>query len=277
VAAVAGKKGPVVKVAALVLAGSRGEADLVARAEGVTHKALVDVAGQPMLARVIAALHAAGIARVAVAADDGHVIALAQSLGAEIVASAETPGASVARAFAILGGPLLVTTADHGLLRPEWVWDFLGDAPPDCDVAVLLAQRDTVETALSGSRRTYLSFADGDWSGCNMFLLANSRAAAAIDTWQMVERNRKRPWRIAARLGIPTLLTYLAGRMTLGHAVRRLGDRVGIEAHAVAARDGLAAVDIDWPEDLVDARRIASARCDGARLMPIRSARYHYS
>ena len=44
--------------------------------------------------------------------------------------------------------------------------------------------------------------ADGDFSGCNLFLLATTRAEAAIATWQAVEADRKRPWRIAARLGI---------------------------------------------------------------------------
>ncbi len=41
---------------ALVLAASRGAADPVARAEGLSHKCLVDTAGTPMLLRVLAAL-----------------------------------------------------------------------------------------------------------------------------------------------------------------------------------------------------------------------------
>ena len=47
---------------ALVLAGSRpGVVDPVAAAEEVSHTALVDVGGMPMLARVLHALRAAGI------------------------------------------------------------------------------------------------------------------------------------------------------------------------------------------------------------------------
>ena len=244
--------------AALILAGSRGVPDAVAMAEAVSHKALVEVDGVPLLGRVVAALRAAGIDRIAVSADDVAVAELARALGAEILAPKAGPSGSVGDAFARLGAPLLVTTADHALLRPEWVQDFLDDTPAGSDVAVLLARRDAVERILPASRRTWLRFADGDWSGCNLFLLASPEARAAVDTWRTVEANRKRPWRIAARLGVGTLLSYLLGRLTLTEAIARLGRRIGVRASAVAARDGLAAVDVDKVEDLADVRRLVT-------------------
>lgn len=245
--------------AALILAGSRGSPDPVAAGEGVSHKALASAGGVPLLARVIAALRKAGVTRIAVSADAPEVVALARELGVEVLQPRAGPSASVGAAFAGLGAPLLVTTADHALLRGEWVADFLADTPPASDVALLLARRDAVERAMPGSRRTWLRFADGDWSGCNLFLLRTPRAQAAIATWQMVEANRKRPWRIAARLGLATLFSYVLGRLTLAEAVVRLGQRVGIAASAVAAHDGLAAVDVDKPQDLADVRRILAA------------------
>jgi len=243
--------------AALVLAGSRpGSVDPLAAAEGVAHKALIEVGGQPMLARVIAALRGAGITRIAVSANDPEVRALAAAQGAQLVAAEGGPSASVASGFAALGAPMLVTTADHALLRPEWVTHFIADTPAGSDVAVLLARRDAVERALPGARRTWLKLADGDWSGCNLFLLSTPHAAAAIATWQAVEADRKRPWRIAARLGLGTLWRYVTGRLTLGDAVAGLGRRIGIDARAVAARDGLAAVDVDKLSDLADVRGV---------------------
>lgn len=243
--------------AALVLAGSRaGSVEPLAAAEGVAHKALIEVAGQPMLARVIAALRAAGIERIAVSANDPQVRAQGEALGAQVLPAAGGPSASVAAGFAALGAPMLVTTSDHALLKPEWIGDFIADTPPESDVSVLLARRDAVERALPEARRTWLRLADGDWSGCNLFLLATPRAAAAIATWRAVEADRKRPWRIAARLGLGTLWRYVTGRLTLRDAVAGLGRRIGIAARAVAARDGLAAVDVDKPGDLADVRRI---------------------
>jgi CTP:molybdopterin cytidylyltransferase MocA len=51
-------------------------------------------------------------------------------------------------------------------------------------------------------------------------------------------------------------MSYLLGRLTLTDAVGRLGERIGIRAAVVAARDGLAAVDVDSPADLAEVRRI---------------------
>jgi CTP:molybdopterin cytidylyltransferase MocA len=245
---------------ALVLAGSRpGATDPVAIAEGVAHKALVDVGGEPMLARVVGALRACGINTIAVSADHPQVVALAGRLGCTVVATGAGPSASVGAAFTRFQAPLLVTTADHALLRPEWVRDFVADTPAQADVSVLLAHRHAVETALPGSRRTYLKLADGGWSGCNLFLLASPRAEAAIATWAAVEADRKRPWRIAARLGAGTLWRYALGRLTMAEAIARLGQRIGIVATAVAARDGLAAVDVDKPGDLAQVRALVAA------------------
>lgn len=242
--------------AAVILAGSRPGGDPFAAAEGAGHKALIKVGGEAMLARVIAALNQAGVPRIAVAADHPDVVALARALGAEIVPPAAGPSGSVAAAFALLGAPMLVATADSALLRPEWVRDFLRDTPGDADVAILLARRDAVERDAPPSQRTWLRFADGQWSGCNLFLLASPRAEAAIATWQAVEADRKRPWRIAARLGLGTLISYALGRLTLLEAVARLGRRVGIVAAAVPARNGLAALDVDKASDLAEVRRI---------------------
>lgn len=245
--------------AVLILAGSRPGEDPFAATEGVAHKALITIGGKPMLARVVDALRAAGVEKIAVAADHPQVIALASTLGAAIVPPATGPSGSVAAGFALLGAPMLVATADSALLEAQWVRDFVSDTPADGDVAILLARRDAIERDAPPSRRTWLRFADGEWSGCNLFLLATPRAEAAIATWQAVEADRKRPWRIAARLGIGTLLSYVAGRLTLGDAVARLGRRVGISAHAVPARNGLAALDVDKASDLVLVRQLVES------------------
>jgi CTP:molybdopterin cytidylyltransferase MocA len=246
--------------AALILAGSRpGAGDPVADYAGVPHKALIELAGTTLLARVTAALRGAGFDRIAVSADHPAVIAEAQRLSLRVIAPATGPSGSVAAGLAALGAPLLVTTADHALLRPEWVTRFVADVPPGSDAAVLLARRDVVEAAAPGTRRTWLRFADGDWSGCNLFMLATDHAARAIGLWSQVEADRKRPWRIVRRLGPGLLVRYLLGRLSLAAALRHLGARADIRAVAVASPFGLAAIDVDKPADLDLARTIAAA------------------
>lgn len=236
---------------ALVLAGSRGGEDPVAAYAGVSEKALVEVAGITMLARVMAALRGAGVTRIAVVAGCPEVLALARRLGAETIAAAAGPSESAARGLAHLGVPLLVTTADHALLRPEWVTDFVGKAmTADADVSVLLARRETIEAAAPETRRTYLEFADGSWSGCNLFYLATPKAAAAIALWKTLESDRKQGWRLVWRLGPLLLFSYFMGRLSLGDAVARLGEKAGFRGRAIESPFGLAAIDVDKPDDL---------------------------
>ncbi len=245
---------------ALILAGTRPGGDPFARELGIAHKALIEMEGKTLLERVIGSLRASGMKRVIVSAAEGPVAQLARDLGAEVMAPRAGPSGSVAAAFDHLGAPLVVTTSDHALLRPEWVRELVDSTPPNADVSVMLAERGVVEAAMPETRRTYLRFADGRWSGCNLFYLQTPNARSAIDTWAMVEADRKRPWRIAARLGPLTLLAMLLGRLTMSEGLAKLGRRIDVEAALVPASNGLAAVDVDKLADLEAVRGLITTR-----------------
>jgi CTP:molybdopterin cytidylyltransferase MocA len=243
---------------AVILAGSRpGAPDPVATAEGVAHKVLALVDGRTLLERVVAALAGAGVREIAVSANNPAVEAEARRLGVTLLPTARGPSESVGLAFARYGAPLLVTTGDHPLLEASWVRELVDGTPGRADVAVMLAERARVEATAPETRRTWLTFADGQWSGCNLFLLATPAAERAIALWKQVEADRKRPWRIARRLGFGTLWSYWHGKLTLAEALARLGGTLGVIAALVAAADGRAAIDVDKPEDLALVRRIA--------------------
>lgn len=233
-----------------MLAGSRGGPDAVADYAGVSHKALIELASETLLARVVGALRGAGAGKIGVVASDPQVRNLAQALGCQVVDPAAGPSESARRGAETMGTPLLVTTADHALLKPEWVTGFLADAPAAADVCVLVAPRAAVERDAPTTQRTWLKFSDGDFSGCNLFWLANDRALGVVDLWRRVEADRKRPWKIAALLGAGVLVRYALGRLTLDQAVARIGGLAGVNAAAVRTSFGLASVDVDKPADL---------------------------
>ncbi len=242
---------------ALVLAGSRsGGEDPVAAYAGADHKALITLNGQTLLARVVAALRDAGAARIAVVSSHPGVRLEVLRLAAEPLDEAAGPSLSVKTAAEVLGAPLLVTTADHALLEAAWVRQFLSDIPQGADVAALVAARATVEAAAPATQRTWLRLADGDWSGCNLFYLANARALGVVDLWRRVEAERKRPWRMAGILGVGMLLRYVTGRLTLAGAAARLGALTGVTAVIVQTPFGLASVDVDKAADLDLVREI---------------------
>jgi len=144
------------------------------------------------------------------------------------------------------------------LLEAAWIKDLVEDTPGDADIAMMLAERGRVERAAPDTHRTWLSFADGQWSGCNLFLLASPNAGRAIAAWKQVETDRKRPWRIARRLGLGTLWSYWRGKLTLAAAIARLGATLGVTAALVPAKDGRAAIDVDKPEDLALVRQLVA-------------------
>ena len=235
---------------ALVLAGSRGSLEPVSAYAGVSDKALIEVGGRTTLARVVDTLRRSGADRIWVSTSSEAVRRHAASLGTDAIEAAAGPSASAQQGFALTGAPLLLTTADHALLQPEWIQAFLAAVPADADIAPYLARRETIERDAPTTRRTYLRFADGDWSGCNLFMLATPAASAALALWQQVEHDRKRPWRIVRRLGPLPLLNYALGRFTLAAALSDIGERVGVRARLVESPFGLAAIDVDKPADL---------------------------
>jgi GTP:adenosylcobinamide-phosphate guanylyltransferase len=249
---------------ALVLAGSRGPGDPLALHAGVSHKAMIEVGGEPMLVRVVRALAEAGFGRVAVVIERPELVdelaaqgRFPPSVKIEVLAAAEGPSLSVAQALAWLGTPLLVTTADHALLRPEWVRWFVEHVPEGADVAAGLARSDLVMAAAPEARRTFLRFSDGAFSGCNLFYFATPAALRAVDLWREVEAHRKQPVKLLARLGPLTAARYALGALPLGAALARLGALAGLRCAAVEMPFGEAAIDVDKPEDLALARRLA--------------------
>jgi GTP:adenosylcobinamide-phosphate guanylyltransferase len=246
-------------VSAVILAGSRPEGDPLAQTLDVAAKALIEIGGKPMLARVISALRNAGLQRIVVSASAPEVVALTTYLGGEVISASAGPSASAAQAFQLVGAPMLLTTADHAMLEPAWVRHFLSVRPVKADVSVMLARRETIERDAPNTRRSYLHFADGDWSGCNLFYFATPAAGAAFDLWQSIEADRKRPWRIAARLGPSMLIRHALRRFSAAETIAHLGKRAGLHAGLVESPFGLAAVDVDKPDDLALVRELTDS------------------
>ena len=239
----------------------------VAAAAGVSHKALLPVAGVPMLARVVAALRARpAVGRVVVVIEAPHrtLAGLAMPDAVVLREAAPSPSRSVEAALAEFGAPLLVTTADHALLTPAMVAHFLAALPPGADAAAGLARAETVLAAWPGTRRTWLRFRDGRFSGCNLFWLGTPGAAGAVAFWRRVEQDRKRPLAMIALLGLPALLRFALGRWTLADALAALGRRTGTRLAVVEMPFAEAAIDVDRPADLALAEAALASRAYSA-------------
>ena len=255
---------------ALVLAGQRSADDPVARAAGVCCKALAPVAGRPMVLRVLDALAAsAHVGRRVLCGPAWPALETSPELLAGLEAGAwdwlepeETPSTSALVALRALpeAVPVLLTTADHALLRPEIVDYFCAGAlAAGVDLAAGLARYQEVMAAFPGMGRTALRFRDDTYCGCNLYAFLSPGAHHAAAFWRRVEQERKRPWRLIQAIGWYSVVRYLLGRLTLAEALDRLSVRLQARVGHVLLPFPEAAVDVDKLSDWEYVQRLAAA------------------
>lgn len=256
---------------ALVLAGQRPGIDPVAAHFGLQAKALIPVAGEPMLGRVLRALaDTPQVARIIVLAQNASELLADPALAwaahdarIEARVSGRTISGSVLAAVSdpAIGLPVLVTTADNVMLTPATVAEFVTGASSDAgDVAVAMVERGNLEQAVGPNRRTWLAFRGGAYTGANLFALTGPGAANALRFWERVEQDRKSVLRLAAHFGPVLMVKLLLKRLTLHGALAAAGAKLGARAVPVLLSDGRMGVDVDKPEDHALAERLLAER-----------------
>jgi len=256
----------------IVLAGDRGPNDPLAMTAGVSGKTLVPVAGVAMLTRVLRSLADwPGLGRIILVVPTGsgyeQAVAAAGPVSSvvETVSPAGSPSLSVAKALKCLGSrrPVVLTTADHPLLKPDWLdrlcQDRTGNSNDD-DLRVGLVDWSAVMQAFPGSRRTRYRFRHQSVCGTNLFLFQSARADRVLERWRSVEENRKRPWKVVSLLGWVTLARYLRGTLTLDQGFEALSRRLDLTISPVMLDDPECAVDVDSAADLALVEQVIARR-----------------
>lgn len=250
-----------------MLAGERPGGDPLARACGAPSKALIRIDGRTMLGIVVHALLASR--------DIGRVVILAQQ--AEMIWESEAAwagcdervhfvrsGDGIAGSIAALAGtesapwPVLVTTADNALLTHDRVEAFL-NAADETDITIGVGERTIVEAVYPQTKRTWLKFRDGQFSGANLFALMGPACNAALEHWSAVEQDRKKGLKLVASFGPWILLQVLLHRLTFEQALTRAGKALGCTAKYVIL-DAEAPIDVDKADDYLLVQRILRDR-----------------
>ena len=253
----------------LLLAGRRGGRDALAQAAGYSHKALMPVAGMPLIARVLDSLRAAvETGNVIISIDDATVLrGVDAAAGLDVHASQASPAASVADYLRMRSdtGPVLVTTADHALLFPDVLAYFCGAArASEADVVVGVVTESVFRAKYPESRRTFVALKGERVCGANLFLLRTPAAARAVRFWERAGQFRKRPWRLASLFGVGNLLRFVCGRLDRQAAIDRVSHVIGARVGVVELPFAAAAIDVDTPHDLATVERILTARDSSA-------------
>lgn len=238
---------------ALVLAGSRPAGDSLACSMMVDHKALIPIAGEPMVLRPVRALLSSeAIGNIIVLTQDPADLrpVLPDDGRIEIRASGQTIAATICDLIRSNAAeyPILVTTGDHALLDAQMIADFTAKAK-GADLAIGVVERGALLRRLPETRRTWLKFRGGAYTGANLFAFGSARVLPAIERWSSVEQDRKKGWRVLAALGPTLLLGAVLRARTLDQSVTSVGRKLGIVIRAVQLSNPLAGVDVDKPED----------------------------
>jgi GTP:adenosylcobinamide-phosphate guanylyltransferase len=257
---------------ALVLAGQRPGIDALAQMNGQTHKALIEIAGKSMLSRVVATLDACPqIGRILVVAQEPEQLLSGDAAGLldnPKIKLASSEGGIATSIAAISGSdmapwPVLVTTADHPLLTPGMVQEFLRacDAEAaDADLAIAFGERRIVEAVYPATKRTWLKFLGGHYSGANLFALRNVKVIPALELWSGVEQDRKKGLAVISQFGPWLLLRALTRTITFPNALAKAGRGLGLNAQPVVMSQAEAVIDVDKAADLALAEEILRAR-----------------
>ena len=237
---------------AVVLAGERPGGSAFSQELGLPASVLVDVAGRSALARVISTLTASQRITGGILCGPAEDIYRSQPEFEEILggsafhwfAPSTGPSASALAAIREINHfPILLTAGDHALLTPALVDDFCRRAQSlDADVVVGLVPYSLVQQAFPESKRTVLKFSNGQYCGSNLFAVLNQRGEAAPAFWSRLEADRKRPWRMARRIGPAMLFRYLLGQLTLEKGLQSLSAAMGCRVASLLIEDPRAAV-----------------------------------
>lgn len=249
----------------VVLAGERRN-DPLCRARGVSRKALIPVAGQPMLTRVLDVLMKSRHVRdiVVVANDAG---ALAQESGIAGYAAvkpitfregADSPIASLARlnAEGWMTGPTIIVASDLALLTTRAFDDFCDRAKLlVVDAAIGVLDRAVFDRRYPGVHRTFVRLRDGAYKGANLFAFNTPRAWYLAHRLARQEHDRKNPLSLLWMLGPLNVIQALLGWIGLDDAFARLSRRLRLRIAPVRLDDPDLGIDVDLPEHLIAAEQ----------------------
>ncbi|MGZ8998604.1 MAG: HAD-IB family phosphatase [Allosphingosinicella sp.] len=144
--------------------------------------------------------------------------------------------------------PVLVTTADHPLLTPDMVEHFLAQSEAS-DVSLAVVARELLSARYPKSRRTWLRFRGGAYTGANLFTMRTPRSAEALRVLARAEGSRKNQLRLLWHFGPALALGTVTRTMSLRQVVERGCMRFGLKPAAVVLPFAEAGIDVDSVED----------------------------
>jgi molybdopterin-guanine dinucleotide biosynthesis protein A len=220
-------------------------------------KALIDVAGKPMVQWVLDALSESkrvdNVILIGITPKSGltctkpvHYISNQGRMLANIVT-----GVNKALELNKKSEYVLVVSSDIPAIKGEMV-DWLVDTAMQTkdDLYYGVCPREVMEARYPGSHRTYTKLKDMQVCGADMNLIHVSMATEHLDLWEQLIGNRKSPLRSAAVIGFDILFKMFTRQIALQELVESASARIGIKGRAIIWSQAEPCMDVDKPHQL---------------------------
>lgn len=220
-------------------------------------KALIDVAGKPMVQWVLDALGESkkvdNVILIGLSPKSGltckkplHYISNQGRMLANIVA-----GVNKTLELNKKNEYVLVVSADIPALKADMVdWLVKTCMETRDDLYYGVCPREVMEARYPTSNRTYTKLKDMEVCGADINVIHVNQATQHLDTWEQLIGNRKSPFRQAAVIGLSTAYKYLTGQFTLQGLVESVTARIGIKGRAIIWSHAEPCMDVDKPHQL---------------------------
>lgn len=220
-------------------------------------KALVDMAGKPMIQWVLDALgdakHVDNVIIIGLSAKSNltckkplHFLSNQGRMLSNIVA-----GVHKSLELNKKNQYVLAVSSDIPTIKPEMVdWLIEKSQETKDDMYYGVCSKAVMEARFPNSKRTYTKLKDMDLCGADMHVSHVTMATEHLDMWEQLIGNRKSPLKQAAVIGWSIAFKYLTGQFTLQELVERVCERVGIKGRALIWEHAEPCMDVDKPHQL---------------------------
>ena len=220
-------------------------------------KALIDVAGKPMIQWVLDALSGTeSVERVV-------LISLSEEQGLECSKPVtylpdqggllENVRGGIVKAVEInpQATHILTVSSDIPTIKSEMIdWMVSENSKTDLDLYYTVIPRDVMEERFPELNRSYTRLKDVELCGGDLNMIRASTVYANVDLWDQLVAARKSVVKQAALLGYGNLLLLLSRQLTLAGAVERVTKKMDITGQAVISPYAELGMDVDKPHQL---------------------------
>ncbi len=220
-------------------------------------KALLDIAGKPMVQWVLDALSTTksieNVILIGLSAKSGvtcakplHFLPNQGRMLSNIVTGVEK-----SQELSPQNEYVMIVSSDVPGIKPEMI-DWLAETCLQTrdDLYYGVVPREVMEARYPNSKRTFTRLKGMEVCGADVNVTHVNMAHEHLDTWQQLIGNRKNPLLQARVIGLDTLFQLLFRQLTIDDIIERVMARIGVRGRAIIWEHAEAGMDVDKPHQL---------------------------